>query len=178
MPKELKTFEAHRWFRSGHAQTIAAAFAPRKFALPAGEERLFRVDAETQIKGVCHWQDRKQRDLPVIVTVHGLEGSCDSNYARGIAAKAWARGFHAIRLNQRNCGGTEGLTPTLYNSGLSGDYHAVLMELMEEGFEQIFFVGYSMGGNLVAKMAGELGAGAPAQLKGVAAVCPALDLAA
>jgi predicted alpha/beta-fold hydrolase len=176
MPEQMKTFEAHRWFRSGHAQTIAAAFAPRKFALLRGEERLFRVDGETQIKGVCHWQDGKQQDLPVIVTVHGLEGSCDSNYVRGIAAKAWARGFHAVRLNQRNCGGTERLTPTLYNSGLSGDYGAVLIALIEEGFEKIFFVGYSMGGNLVTKMAGELGEGAPKELRGVATVCAALDL--
>jgi len=172
----MKGFEPRWGLRSGHAQTIAAAFAPRKFALPLGKERLFRVDAWTQIRGVCHWQPDVRRDLPVIVTVHGLEGSCDSNYCWGIAAKAWARGFHAIRLNQRNCGGTEQLTPTLYNSGLSGDYRAVLMELIEEGFEQIFFVGYSMGGNLVAKMAGELGEEAPQQLKGVATVCPALDL--
>lgn len=176
MDKEMPKFEVHRWFKSGHAQTIAAAFAPRKFALPAGEERLFRIDAWTQIKGVCHWQEGKRRDVPVIVTVHGLEGSCDSNYARGIADKAWARGFHAIRMNQRNCGGTERLTPTLYNSGLSGDYRAVLTELIEEGFEGIFFAGYSMGGNLVAKMAGELGSDAPKELRGVAAVCPALDL--
>jgi len=81
-------------------------------------------------------------------------------------------------MNQRNCGGTEGLTPTLYNSGLSGDYRAVLLQLMEEGFEEIFFVGYSMGGNLVTKMAGELGVNAPKELKGVAVVCPALDLSA
>jgi uncharacterized protein len=176
MVHELKKFEPHGWLRSGHAQTIAAAFAPRRFALPAREERLFRVEAETQIKGVCHWQAGKRRDLPVIVTVHGLEGSCDSNYVRGIADKAWARGFHAVRLNQRNCGGTERLTPTLYNSGLSGDYRAVLMELIGEGFEKVFFAGYSMGGNLVTKMTGELGEGAPKELMGVAAVCPALDL--
>ena len=173
---EMKTFEPHGWLKSGHAQTIAAAFASRKFALPEGEERLFRVDAETQIWGVCHWQAGKRRDLPVIVVVHGLEGSCDSNYMRGIADKARARGFHAVRMNQRNCGGTERLTPTLYNSGLSGDYRAVLMELMGEGFERIFFAGYSMGGNLVTKMAGELGEGAPKELRGVATVCPALDL--
>jgi len=172
----MKTFEPHGWLKSGHAQTVAAAFAWRKFALPEGAERLFRVDAETQIKGVCHWQTGKRRDLPVIVVVHGLEGSCDSNYMRGIADKAWAHGFHAVRMNQRNCGGTERLTPTLYNSGLSGDYRAVLMELMSEGFEQIFFAGYSMGGNLVTKMAGELGEGAPKELTGVATVCPALDL--
>ena len=148
------------------------------------------MDAETQIKGVCHWQrkqpqgsqtrpapqDGRRRDFPVIVIVHGLEGSSDSKYARGIADKAWARGLHAVRMNQRNCGGTEGLTPTLYNSGLSGDYRAVLMKLIEEGFEQIFFAGYSMGGNLVTKMAGELGDRTPKELKGAAAVCPALDL--
>jgi uncharacterized protein len=231
MGKQMKEFEPHWWLRNGHAQTIAGAFLPRTFALPRGEERLFRVDGETQLKGWCHWQlplrekrlgvlrnyaegsrtrldgskdrrpqnsDRSKdrplqesakgvkaqpgvavlRKRPVVVVVHGLEGSCESGYAVGIAEKAWTRGFHAVRMNQRNCGGTERLTPTLYNSGLSGDYRAVLMELVEEGFEQIFFVGYSMGGNLVTKMAGELGSDAPTQLKGVAAVCPALDLAA
>ena len=178
MGKEIRKFEPHRWLRSGHAQTIGAAFVPRTFGLPAGEERLFRVDGETQLKGLCHWQPGKRRDLPVIVIVHGLEGSCDSNYERGIADKAWARGFHAVRMNQRNCGGTERLTPTLYNSGLSGDYRAVLMELIEEGFEKIFLAGYSMGGNLVTKMAGELGDAAPKELRGVAVVCPALNLSA
>ncbi len=172
----MREFEPHQWLVSGHAQTIGSAFLRRKFALPAGEERLFRVDPWTGLKGVCHWQAGKRKDLPVIVIVHGLEGSCDSNYVRGIADKAWARGFHSVRMNQRNCGGTERLTPTLYNSGLSGDYRAVLMELMEEGFENIFFAGYSMGGNLVTKMAGEFGEGAPKELRGVAGVCPALDL--
>jgi uncharacterized protein len=187
MQKEIRKFEPHRWLRNGHAQTIAVAFVRRAFALPAGEERLFRVDAETQLKGLCHWQregarggaeSAPRRDLPVIVIVHGLEGSCESGYSAGIADKAWARGFHAVRMNQRNCGGTERLTPTLYNSGLSEDYRAVLMDMVEEGFERIFFAGYSMGGNLVVKMAGELGHAAPKQLKGVAAVCPAMDLSA
>src|SRR5208282_2734434 len=178
MGSEIRTFEPHWLLRSGHAQTMGAAFVPRRFALGEGEERLFRVDAETQLKGLCHWQEGKGRELPVIVIVHGLEGSCDSNYAWGIAEKAQARGFHAVRMNQRNCGGTERLTPTLYNSGLSGDYLAVLLELIDEGFQQIFFAGYSMGGNLVTKMAGELGESAPKELKGVAGVCPALNLSA
>jgi predicted alpha/beta-fold hydrolase len=115
----------------------------------------------------------------VIVIVHGLEGSSDSNYVRGIAEKAWRQGFHAVRLNQRNCGGTEALTPTLYNSGMSGDYRAVLDELSNgDGFEQIFFAGYSMGGNLVTKMAGEFASAAPKALRGVCVVCPAMDLGA
>lgn len=159
--------------------TIAAAFVRRHFQLPASERRLFRVDPESQILGHCHWQPGKRRDAPVIVVLHGLEGSSESNYMLGIADKAFRLGFHAVRLNQRNCGGTETLTPTLYNSGMSGDYRAVLDELSNgDGFAQIFFVGYSMGGNLVTKMAGEFGDAAPNALRGVCVVCPAMDLAA
>jgi len=172
-------FQPHPLLRSGHAQTIAGAFLLRKFDLPRGRERLFQVDAWSKILGKCHWQEGKPREAPVLVIVHGLEGSSDSGYVRGIAEKAYSRGYHVVRLNQRNCGGTEALTPTLYNSGMSGDYRAVMEELIEkDGFEQIFFAGYSMGGNLVTKMAGELGEDAPAALKGVSAVCPALDLGA
>src|SRR5206468_8860008 len=69
----------------------------------------------------------------------GLEGSSDGNYVRGIAEKAFHRGFHVVRMNQRNCGGTEALTPTLYNSGMSADYRAVFEELSNaDGFEQVF----------------------------------------
>jgi predicted alpha/beta-fold hydrolase len=82
-------------------------------------------------------------------------------------------------MNQRKCGGTEKLTPTLYNSGMSGDCRRVFEELAhDDGFREIFFVGYSMGGNLVTKMAGEFAASPPPELRGVCAVCPALDLAA
>ena len=172
-------FEAHPLLTNGHAMTIAAAFVPRRFDIPPAEARLFQVDAESRLLGHCHWQPGKRKDVPVLVIVHGLEGSSNSNYVRGIAEKAFRRGFHVVRMNQRNCGGTEALTPTLYNSGMSADYRAVFEELSNAGgFEQIFFVGYSMGGNLVTKMAGEYGAAVPKALRGVCAVCPALDLAA
>jgi predicted alpha/beta-fold hydrolase len=179
MARETEKFEPHALLRNGHAMTIAAAFVRRRFDLPAAEKRLFQVEPQSRILGHCHWQPGKRPDTPVIVIVHGLEGSSDSNYVRGIAEKAWRQGFHAVRLNQRNCGGTEALTPTLYNSGMSGDYRAVLEELSSgDGFEQIFFAGYSMGGNLVTKMAGEFGSAAPKALRGVSVVCPAMDLGA
>jgi predicted alpha/beta-fold hydrolase len=179
MAWEIGKFEPHALLRNGHAMTIAAAFVPRKFDLPSAEERLFQVDVESRILGRCHWQPGKRRDAPVIAIVHGLEGSSDSNYVRGIAEKAFRLGYHAVRLNQRNCGGTESLTPTLYNSGMSGDYRSVFEELANgDGFEQIFFVGYSMGGNLVTKMAGEYGDAVPKALRGVCVVCPAMDLGA
>jgi uncharacterized protein len=172
-------FAPHPLLRSGHAMTIVAAFLPRRFTLPRAAERLFQVDPFSRLMGKCHWHQGKRRDVPVIVIVHGLEGCADSYYVQGIAEKAFHRGFHVVRLNQRNCGGTERLTPTLYNSGMSGDYRAVFEELANsDGFEQIFFAGYSMGGNLVTKMAGEFADDVPKALRGVCAVCPALDLSA
>ena len=159
--------------------TIVAAYLRRRFVLPHAEERRFQVDRDSKILGHCHWQQDTDLDIPVLVLVHGLEGSSASNYMLGIAEKAWQRGFHVIRLNQRNCGGTELLTPTLYNSGMSSDYRAVFEELSSgDGFRQIFFAGYSMGGNLVTKMAGEFGAAVPNALRGIAAVCPSINLSA
>jgi predicted alpha/beta-fold hydrolase len=171
-------FQPHPLLKNGHAMTIAAVYWPRRFTLPKAEERLFRVAEDSQLLGHCHWQEGKARDVPVIAIVHGLEGSSQSNYVLGIAEKAYQRGFHVVRLNQRNCGGTERLTPTLYNSGMSEDYQAILEELAEvDGFKQIFFAGYSMGGNLVTKMAGEFDTRVPRALRGVCAICPAIDLA-
>jgi uncharacterized protein len=172
-------FEPHALLKNRHAMTIAAAYWPRKFLLPPPEARLFRVADDSQLLAACHWQPEKKKDAPVIAIVHGLEGSSDSNYVLGIAEKAYRRGFHVVRLNQRNCGGTETLTPTLYNSAMSADYRAVFEELANgDGYAQIFFAGYSMGGNLVTKMVGEYGEAAPRVLRGVCAICPALDLAA
>jgi predicted alpha/beta-fold hydrolase len=179
MPYATVEFEPHALLQNAHAMTIAAAFLPRRFTLPLAEQRLFQVDPYSRLLAHCHWQEGKRLDAPVIVIVHGLEGSSDSNYVRGVAEKAFHRGFHVVRMNQRNCGGSEAFTPTLYNSGMSGDYRAVFEELANgDGFERIFFVGYSMGGNLVTKMAGEFGDAAPRALRGVCAVCPALNLSA
>ena len=96
----------------------------------------------------------------------------------GIAEIAFEGGFNVLRLNQRNCGGTEHLTPTLQNSGLSSDYRSVLERLItRDALLEVFFAGYSVGGNLVLKMAGELGPDAPWELRGVCAVSPCVDLA-
>ena len=159
--------------------TIAGALLPRRTpGLPRAKDRLFEVEPGTQLLARCHWQ-LEPRGFPTLMLVHGLEGSSESEYMRGLAARAFAAGFSVLRINQRNCGGTERLTPTLYNSGLSADFRAVLFELIErDRLPRVFFAGYSMGGNLVLKMAGELGAGAPRELRALCAVCPTLDLAA
>ncbi len=174
----MDPFHPHPLLRNPHAQTLASTFWRRRFPrLPRSTPREFETEPGTRIRGECHWQTRPG-ECPTLILVHGLEGSSDSGYMLGLAERAFAGGWNAVRLNQRNCGGTETLTPTLYNSGLSNDYRAVMMHLIErDSLPEIFFAGYSMGGNLILKMAGELPDAAPQQLRGVAAVCPALDLA-
>ena len=174
----MKDFVPSSLLRNPHAMTLAAAFWPRKYPrLPAAAPRLFQIDPETQVRADCHMQENPLNHS-TIVLLHGLEGSSESGYMRGIAEKAWMAGFHVIRLNQRNCGGTEHLTPSLYHSGLSGDIRSVILELIErDGLPEIFAVGFSMGGNLVLKMAGEFWDAAPPELRAIVAVAPALDLA-
>jgi len=126
----------------------------------------------------CNWQADRTTALTVIV-VHGLEGSSDSQYARGVADKALRAGMNVVRYNQRNCGGTNALAPVLYHSGLSADIEAVARELItRDRISRLALVGFSMGGNLVLKLAGEWGQHGPPEFCAVAACSPALDLAA
>jgi predicted alpha/beta-fold hydrolase len=170
-------FVPRRGIRGGHLQTIASHFIGRRKPLPPTESRLVEVEPGIPLLCHCNWLEDRQHRLTAVV-VHGLEGSSDSGYAVGIAQKALALGMNAVRMNQRNCGGTNHLAPTLYHSGRSADLAAVARNLIEQdGITRLAFVGYSMGGNLVLKLAGEWGTDAPPQFRGVAAVCPAMDLA-
>ena len=159
-------------------QTLASFLLKRRFNLPAPEERLIEVEPGIQVLCHCHWQQDRTRPLTVIV-VHGLEGSSDSQYMMGVAEKALAAGMNVIRYNQRNCGGTDALAPVLYHSGLSNDVAVVARELIErDQISRLALAGFSMGGNLVLKLAGEWGTQGPPQFRAVAACCPAMDLAA
>lgn len=176
MPGEL--FVPRALLPGGHAQTLAAALLPRRHALPPAEARLFCVEDGVQVLCHCHWQSER-RAAPTLVLLHGLEGSSSAQYVMGTADKAWAAGMNVVRMNMRNCGGTERLGPTLYHSGLSSDLGAVVEALIrEEKLPRIFVAGFSMGGNITLKLAGEWGGEAPAEVRAVAAVSPAVDLAA
>ncbi len=157
--------------------TVYAWARPRRFPeLPDPVGRHFDVAAHTRVLALCHWQAGAPAH-PTLILLHGLEGSSNAHYMRGVAAKAWTRGFNVVRLNQRNCGGTEHLSRSLYHSGLTADPLFVLRELIErDGLRRIAFAGYSLGGNLALKLAGELGRDAPPELKAVAAVSPVLEL--
>lgn len=173
-----EVFTPRRFLRNRHLQTLAGTFLRRTSALPEPEERLFQVEENVQVLCHCHWQPQHQL-RPTIVIVHGLEGSSLSKYVIGTGSKAWDVGMNVVRMNMRNCGGTERLTPTLYHSGLSSDVAAVVRTLVEqEKLQRIGLVGYSMGGNLVLKLAGDWGSSVPSEVKAVATVSPAADLAA
>lgn len=158
--------------------TLYAWARPRRFRhLPAPTPRYFAVAPETRVLAHCHWQP-DPRSRPTLLALHGLEGSSHAHYMRGLAEKAYRAGMNAIRLNQRNCGGTEHLAVGLYHSGLTEDVRAVLYELVAlDRLPTIAVVGYSLGGNLALKLAGEFGDEAPPELVAVAAVSPTMDLA-
>ncbi len=159
-------------------QTVASFLLGRRFRLPAPESRLVEVEPGVQVLCRCHWQADRERALTIIV-VHGLEGSSESQYVLGIAEKALAGGMNVIRYNQRNCGGTDSLAPVLYHSGLSNDVAAVARDLVaRDRVSRLALVGFSMGGNIVLKLAGEWGANPLLRFRAVAACCPAIDLAA
>ena len=174
----LSEFRSRRFLRGGHVQTLASYLLPRRLTIPSPEKRLIEVEPGIRVLCECHWQPDRASALTVII-VHGLEGSSESKYMLGITEKGIAAGMNVIRMNQRTCGGTDALAPTLYHSGRSGDVVAVAAHLVEnDKIEHFALCGFSMGGNLVIKAAGEWGASRPAQFTAVATVCPALDLAA
>lgn len=155
-------------------------FLPRpKFTLVTTAEEVEVDPADgSRVLCHCHWQPEPVRaERLTAILVHGLEGSSDSRYMQGLAMRAWAAGMNVIRMNMRNCGRSETLTPTLYHSGLSSDVGAVIDHFTAKfGLRSVALVGYSMGGNMVLKLAGEWKSRSP--LAAVATVCPAIDLAA
>jgi uncharacterized protein len=164
--------------RNGHAMTVYSWARTRVFpGLPPASARHFDVEPGTRVLAHCYWQAEPAAH-PVLIMLHGLEGSSSAHYMRGIADKAYARGFSAILLNQRNCGGTEHLSTSLYHSGLTQDVDHVIREIAAEGISRVIVAGYSLGGNLALKLAGDYGDTPPAALGGVCAVSPVLELAA
>jgi predicted alpha/beta-fold hydrolase len=165
-------------FSNPHLQTLAAHFWPRRLEqrrFPV-EAKLYRTQPEVQV--LVHTQRPARAALGQAVLVHGLEGSSNSGYMRSMAQAALEAGLKAHRVNLRSCGGTEALSATGYHSGLTGDLRFLLRKLVQEGPAPVFLVGYSLGGNLALKLAGELGEEARPLLAGVCAISTPIDLAA
>lgn len=166
-------------FPNGDITTIAANFWPRNLderQFP-GVRELHRTDADVEVLAIRHEPQGQARGE--LIVLHGLEGSHDSGYMKSMAQAGLVRGLRVHRLNMRTCGGTESLAPTLYHAGLTQDLRAIIERLAKAGRGPIFLVGYSLGGNVVLKLAGELSRQArDLGIAGVATVSTPLDLMA
>jgi predicted alpha/beta-fold hydrolase len=175
----IPPFTPRTGLSNGHLMTIYAWARARTYpGLPAPEPRFFHTTDDTQVLAHCYWQPARTA-APTLVAMHGLEGSSQGHYMKGMAHQAWMRGWNAVLLNHRNCGGTEALTPTLYHSALTDDVAAVIATLHAEGVPHFGVAGYSLGGNLTLRLAGEIATlstrrGLP--VRAVAAVSPTMDL--
>lgn len=159
--------------------TLYAWARKRTFpSLAASEPRYFDVAPDARVLAHCNWQPDRTA-APTLLMLHGLEGSSLAHYMCGMADKALAAGFNVVRLNQRNCGGTEHLSRGLYHSGLTADPLFVLRELRaKDGLTRLAVAGYSLGGNVTMKLAGELGGDDVPEVKAFAAVSPVIELEA
>jgi len=141
-----------------HLQTIGAALLPSSgprsyhreiFELPDGDF----LEAD--------WFLPPRLDRPLVVILHGLEGSSDSPYARRLALAADAMGWQTVVLHARGCGGTPNRLPRGYHAGETGDVGIYLEALAARGHDQVAAAGYSLGGNVLVKYLGETGETAP-----------------
>ena len=157
---------------SGDLQTIAARYWPARFddARWGSETRFFETEPGVQVSARVNAADR---DVLMLV-VHGLTACSEARYMLTLAGQALEAGFGVIRLNVRNCGGTEHLSPTLYHSGLTTDLRAVIDQLAPR---PLFVVGFSMGGNMALKLAGEWEDKPPGHVLGVCSISAPIRLA-
>jgi len=176
-----KPFIPPRFLTQGDAQTIGAYLWPRRWRTgdhTGDAERFFEVEPGIKVLARCRWQPEPTAH-PTLVMWHGMEGSITSNYMLTTAQKIFRLGFNVVRVNYRNCGGTEHLSETLYHGGLTSDLRVVINELItRDRLPALCVAGFSLGGNMVLKMAGEYGEEPPAELKSICAVSPSIDLRA
>lgn len=162
-------------FHNPHLATIAGNFWPRDLdpnCFPASP-RKYQIDANTAVIALEHIPEHPRGQ---VVCLHGLEGSADAGYIQSLTGSALRRAIGVHRLNLRTCGGTEDLCQTMYHSGLTGDTWMVLKQLRERFDGPIFLIGFSLGGNVALKLAGEYDC--TGILSGVCAVSTPIDLAA
>ena len=164
-------------FRNPHLLTILGNFWPRQyeFARYPIHSRHIRTDADTQV--LVQTQHPACEPLGEVILLHGLEGAGDAGYIQSMAWHALETGFIAHRFHMRTCGGTESLCKTLYHAGLTSDLQAFLDRIHTENrHHPVFLIGFSLGGNVALKLAGELGE--TDLIRGVVAISTPIDLAA
>jgi uncharacterized protein len=130
------------------------------------------VPTQPGVKVLVHTQRPNRAARGEVILVHGLEGSSGAGYMRSMAQMLLEAGFVTHRSNIRFCGGSEALSPTLYHAGLTEDLRA-LVALCDS---PPYVIGYSLGGNQVLKLVGEMGTAAVGRIAGAVAISSPIDL--
>lgn len=175
--RAIAPFRAHPLIRGGHAQTILGVYLTQRvqisgttqhqLTLPDGDRLVLHDDCPP------NWTTGQR----VVLQVHGLGGSHASPYMQRLTSKLLARGVRSFRLDMRGYGAGYALAKHPGHAGRSEDVAATIqhIEALCPG-SPLSLIGYSLGGNISLKLAGECGAAPPGGLDSVAAICPPIDL--
>lgn len=169
-------FEPAWWLKNRQAQTFYPSMPwSWRLALNMRRETLELPDGDATAVDWPEKADRLDKSAPLLVVLHGLEGSAKSSYARMIMHTALKKGWRSCVLHSRDCGDYRNRLPRRYHAGETNDIRHFLKELRKNGFDgPIVAVGYSLGGNILLKYLGEVGD--QCQLAAAVAVCVPLDL--
>jgi hypothetical protein len=169
----MQEFRPAWWCRNRHAQTIWGPLF-RKIRLGLRRERIETADGDFVD---LDWADGVPAEAPLVLVLHGLEGSSQSHYVLGLLAGARARGWRGVALNFRSCSGELNRRPRFYHSGDTGDLDAIVRLLVErEPRLRLGIVGVSLGGNVLLKWLGEQGDDVPVGVKAAAGISVPFDL--
>ena len=154
---QQSSFIAPWWCSNRHLQTLWGPFFRRTNATALTHERLELQDGDFLD---LVWTARK--DGPIVVMLHGLEGSSRSHYIPGMLETFHSHGWRAVLFHFRGCSGEHNRLPRAYHSGDTGDFAAVLRHIrVRDPDAPLVALGYSMGGNVLLKWLGETGSNNP-----------------
>ena len=173
-------FRAAWWLGGGHGQSFWGRLTRPRRAIAYRREILGTPDGDSL---VLDWMDGSPGS-PILVVLHGLEGSSYSVYVQGTLAQAARRGWRGVAMNFRSCardpGDLERMIPNgrarLYHSGETEDLDFLLRTLAAREAAPLAAIGASLGGNVLLKFLGEKGA--RSGLRAAAALSTPYDLAA
>ena len=179
-PFTRSSFKAPWWLRNAHAQTMFPSLPWAWRSRPAlRRESLELPDGDITAVDWMADADSLPDAAPLLIILHGLEGSADSSYARMLMDTALNRGWRSCVLHFRDCGDYRNRLPRRYHAGETNDLRYFLNRLEMERRDSpnpgpILAVGYSLGGNVLLKYLGESKGETP--LAGATAVCVPLNL--
>jgi predicted alpha/beta-fold hydrolase len=171
----MPAYRAPLWLPGGDLQTIWPAMAVKKPAVGFRRERWDTPCGQDFID--VDFVDGARPDAPFVMLFHGLEGSSNSHYARGLMALVAARGWHGAIPHFRGCSGEANLAPRFYHSGDAEELNWIIRRLRPRFPGPFYVAGVSLGGNALLRWLGEQQHGADIIDAAVAVSAP-LDLAA